>query len=563
MQVIFTNHIRLYDIPPELASDIAKDLTIPNPALAKAKRQGRTGWGIAPELYLSFMDADGALVLPRGYARDLLGRIFGYKNAHPKFAVRYEDRRQFGTEVDFGAWPESFALRDYQEPFVSQLLRENGVGVSPAGSGKTIMGLRLVSMIGRSTVWLTHTKDLMEQSAERAKAVFPDVGVIGYIGDGCKSFGDKKFIVATVQTLQRNPELVSELNAFVGCVVIDEAHHFPSTQFLDVGAKFTAARFFGLTATPERKDAMTPYMLRGIGPILYQVDRKYLYRDEKLVLPEVRFVYTDHQFGDGLKSEGSAPGSVDAGGQGHDYREYLDDLLADTKRQDLIAQTIVDGLSYGQTIVLGESVRYCFVLKEKVDQLLEQRKFSVRTAVLHGGIQRFAWQVAPNEKAASYLASEYQTEYRYERKTRRFKVKVPKYTEEEARRWRCTKKMRGEILEDARAGKIQILFATQLAREGLDLPSLCVGHTVTPKRGDSDGNDTGLNLEQEIGRIMRPDPQRPDKKAIWFDYVDDSCGFFKSQYYSRRSVYKRLGIPLKARPKRNVADMLGAMHPVV
>lgn len=564
MLVVFANNICVYDAPSALLSAVSRDLTIENPALARAKRQGRTGWGIAKNLYLYVQDNDGAMVLPRGYAREFYQHIDRQQQIQP-FAVRYKDQRQFGVPVDFGAWPEEFSLRDYQKPFIEALRAENGVGVSPAGSGKTIMGLNLVSRIGRATVWLTHTKDLMEQSAARARSVLPNVGEIGLIGGGHKSFGDRKLIVATVQTLQRNPELIKELNQFVGCVVIDEAHHFPSTQFLDVGAEFTAARFFGLTATPARKDDMTPYMLRGIGPILYQVDRTHLYQDDKLVRPEVRFVYTDYQFGDGRRSQQSpdvltGAGSVDAGGQGGDYREYLDDLLLDPSRQDLIAQHIVDGLQYGQTIVLGESVRYCFVLKEKVDALLaSQGRSSVRTAVLHGGIVRFAWQVAADEKTASYLASEYDTEYKYDQRAKRFKVKVPKYTDDEAKRWRCTKKMRGEILKQARAGEIQILFATQLAREGLDLPTLCVGHTVTPKRGDT-GGDTGLNLEQEIGRIMRPDPNYPDKKAVWYDYVDDSCGFFKSQYYSRRRVYKRLGIALKARPKRTVSQVIPSVY---
>ncbi len=556
MRVIFTNHIRIYDAPASLVSQVKARLTMENPALALAKRQGRTGWGVAPYLYLYTEDYDGALVCPRGFARDLLYQVRIYRMMHP-LEVFYEDRRMLGKTIDFGPWPEGFALRDYQEPFVQALIKENGLGVSPAGSGKTIMGLKLVSELKQPTVWLTHTRDLMLQSGQRAQAVLPAVGKIGYVGDGKQDFGDRKLIICMVQTLQKHPELIRELNTFVGCVIIDEAHHFPSSQFLDVGAQFAAARFFGLTATPERKDGMTEYMRQGIGPVLYQVDRDVLYQDAKLVLPEVKFVYTSYQYGDGFRAThpGEEPKSVDAGGSGTEYREYLDDLLLDPKRQDLIAEHIVEGLSYGQTIVLGESVRYCFVIRDKVDALLRQKRISARTAVIHGGLTRYAWQVAPNGKAAQYLAETYGTEFRYQKRLRRWQVKVPKYTEEEMKAWRCTKKMRQQILDDARAGTVDILFATQLAREGLDLPGLCVGHTITPKRGDSSG-DTGLNIEQEIGRIMRPDPSNPKKKAVWYDYVDDSCGFFQSQYYSRRKVYKRLGIKLSARPRRGVDEML-------
>ena len=85
---------------------------------------------------------------------------------------------------------------------------------------------------------------------------------------------------------------------------------------------------------------------------------------------------------------------------------------------------------------------------------------------------------------------------------------------------------------------------------------MCVGHTVTPKRGDTGNSNTGLNLEQEIGRIMRPDSKNPDKKAVWYDYVDASVGVLKAQYYSRRKVYKRLGIKLPIKPKDAGKDVL-------
>ena len=181
-----------------------------------------------------------------------------------------------------------------------------------------------------------------------------------------------------------------------------------------------------------------------------------------------------------------------------------------------------------------------------------------KTAVVHGGLTRYSWKVASEKRQAEALAADYGTECKYDGKARRWKVKTPQYTEEEFKKWQVTKKKRQEILDQCRKGKVNILFATQLAREGLDIPSLCVGHTVTPKRGDGK-NNTGLNLEQEIGRIMRKDPQNPDKKAVWFDYVDASVGVLKGQYYSRRKVYKRLGIKLPSKPKSAEKDVIDGL----
>lgn len=70
--------------------------------------------------------------------------------------------------------------------------------------------------------------------------------------------------------------------------MIDEAHHFPSTQFLDTAAQFPAKRIIGLTATPKRKDEMEQLMYLGIGPVLHEVPRTALYKDDQLVLPEMK-----------------------------------------------------------------------------------------------------------------------------------------------------------------------------------------------------------------------------------------------------------------------------------
>lgn len=242
--------------------------------------------------------------------------------------------------------------------------------MAPAGSGKTIMGMRFIYEVGRPTLWLTHTKDLMYQTKERAESTLKGVGRVGILGDGVQDYGDGKLIIATVQTLKANPKLVQGLKDYIGVVVIDEAHHFPSTQFLDTAAQFPANRIVGLTATPKRKDELEEYMYQGIGPVLYEVPRTALYETDQLVLPEVRFIYTGFNYGD----DGSAEGNVDAGGEDLDYQNLLYHIIADQDRLQLIGQTIVEALSYGQAIVLAESVRYCFKLQEVVKRLSQKQK---------------------------------------------------------------------------------------------------------------------------------------------------------------------------------------------
>ena len=93
----------------------------------------------------------------------------------------------------------------------------------------------------------------------------PDIGRIGFFGDGVHDWGDGKLIVATVQTLRRNPQIIDALNDFIGTVVVDEAHHFPAIQFIETAGKLTAENVIGLTATPSRKDGLEIYMYNGVG----------------------------------------------------------------------------------------------------------------------------------------------------------------------------------------------------------------------------------------------------------------------------------------------------------
>ena len=526
MQIIISNNIRITNAPVPVRAQITKALTYKNPAVVKARQQGRNAWGIPNTLDLYIYDR-GDLVVPRGFLSELLKIT---KKQQPKL----QWKQTKGNPVEFGPWNESYKLRDYQKPMVDALIKHNGIGVAPAGSGKTLMGLKYILDKSVPTIWITHTVDLMRQTAGNAKKLLKGVGEIGYFGDGKQDWGDGKLIIATVQTLQRNTHLIDAMNDFVGTVVIDEAHHFPSTQFIDTAGLFKAANIIGLTATPARKDGLDMYMHRGIGPEVHRVTRDNLYTDGSLIKPKVEFIFTNFDYE--YASDKNEIGSVDAGGGDLDYSDLLQKLISDDKRKELVAANIVNHAKDGHAIVITESVRYCFEVEELVKELLPH----ARTEVVHGGLARYKWMI---KRPPEHLILE-------EKKTAKgVRYRVENYTEKEFESWQVTKKEREEIMRKANNKEVDILFATQLAREGLDMPHLTTGHMIMPKRGDTGKNKDGGAVEQEIGRIMRKDPSNPEKQATWFDYVDHKTGVLNSQYYSRRKVYTRLGIPLKRKPR--------------
>ena len=80
------------------------------------------------------------------------------------------------------------------------------------------MGMRYIYEVG-ATLWLTHTRDLVYQTRDRALSTLKGVGRVGILGDGIEDFGDRKLIIATVQTLKAKQRLVEKLKEFIGVVV--------------------------------------------------------------------------------------------------------------------------------------------------------------------------------------------------------------------------------------------------------------------------------------------------------------------------------------------------------
>ncbi len=561
IQIIVSNNIRIRGATTPLRAAVTAALTLDNPQVVAKLKKRQPIWGLERKLTLYVQDGQD-LITPRGFINDLK-EILRKQGIDPEKVIAY--RQVITDNVDFGSWNELYKLRDYQLPAVEAVVSSGsgGVVVAPAGSGKTIIGLKVTQEIRQPTLWLTHTQDLMYQTAKKASEVLENVGNVGIIGDGKVAYGSGKLTVALVQALAENPKIIEGLKPLIGMLVIDEAHHFPAPAFVDIAGQFPAAKMLGLTATPDRKDFLECYMFRGIGPKLHTIARDGLYDAGALIKPEVKFCYTDFSYEQG-SDRNHALDNVDAGGEDLDYRALLDALIADEKRAKMIAQNILDNAPGNYSIVLTESVRYCYVLRDLVTQFAKANWGVVpRMAVIHGPLSRYKWLTAKNEKdAQAKLVSGVAKDLKYDEGVRRWKVKVENYTAEEFSKWQIRSTDRQLMLKMCGDKKIDILFATQLAREGLDMPHLTIGHSTMPKRGDAAGSANGASTEQEVGRIMRKDPTNPNKQAVWFDYVDYDVGVFRSQYQSRRSVYKRLGIALPNKPKtetQKMDDWLGSI----
>jgi superfamily II DNA or RNA helicase len=92
---------------------------------------------------------------------------------------------------------------------------------------------------------------------------------------------------------------------------------------------------------------------------------------------------------------------------------------------------------------------------------------------------------------------------------------------------------RKEIMERAKNKEIDILLATQLAREGLDIPHLNRLFLTYPKK-------SAASVQQEVGRIMRPSDGK--ESAVVYDFYDSKQGILCYQFRKRKEVYEKIGV---------------------
>ncbi|QGG48907.1 DEAD/DEAH box helicase [Heliorestis convoluta] len=83
----------------------------------------------------------------------------------------------------------------------------------------------------------------------------------------------------------------------------------------------------------------------------------------------------------------------------------------------------------------------------------------------------------------------------------------------------------------ANDGKVQLIIATRLADEGLDIPRLNRLFLVTPSRALA-------KVKQQLGRIMRIAADKKD--AIAFDFVDHKVPLLHRQAKERSKLYRQL-----------------------
>jgi hypothetical protein len=320
--------ITLKSLPPHFLKDIRSELYVKpleNPNYSSGDNTG----------YPVFRVSKNKVYLPRYYSIQKYG--------FPRKNILLEKETQI--ELTFTG-----QLRAIQEETIEATLENfkihaGGLISLDTGLGKTVVALKLISLVSLKTLIIVHAEFLLEQWIERIKQFLPDAR-IGIIRQEHCEIENVDICIGMIQTIIKREYPKDTFNNF-GFMIIDECHHISSRSFSSIFFKVQTKYMIGLSATPERKDGLSKVIYWFLGPQIVNIKRE-------TNIPSVNFVYTDTtDYIERYNVLGKVNNPV-----------MITELTKQNKRNELIIETIKDLLKENRKIlVLSDRRDHCeFIL---------------------------------------------------------------------------------------------------------------------------------------------------------------------------------------------------------
>jgi superfamily II DNA or RNA helicase len=260
-----------------------KGYTIPKSLLEKDDEEFlRRDLFVKPEVHgANFGGAPEATPFPvfRENANKMyLPRFYGIQ----RYGVPHRSEIQSGDDINVTF---DKPLRDYQEDIVkvymnyvnkdlctnSNIKGSGGILDIYTGSGKTVMSIKIISLLKKKTLIIVHKEFLMNQWIERIEE-FLTGAKIGKIQGPVFDVEGKDIVIGMVQTLYDKEYPPDAFSSF-GLTIIDEVHRIGSEQFSKTLFKTITPYMLGVSATVERKDKLTKVLYMFIGEKIYSIKR--------------------------------------------------------------------------------------------------------------------------------------------------------------------------------------------------------------------------------------------------------------------------------------------------
>jgi superfamily II DNA or RNA helicase len=196
-------------------------------------------------------------------------------------------------------------LRDYQEDIIKVYLDHANTPVAqndtsygnggilevPCGAGKTVMALKIITLLKKKTLIIVHKEFLMNQWIDRIKEFVPNARV-GKIQGSTFDIHGKDIVIGMLQSLYDKEYGIGAYDSF-GLTIIDEVHRIGSEQFSRALCKTITPYMLGISATVDRKDGLTKVLYMFIGNKIYSQERE---KEDKVNVRGIVYETNDPEF---------------------------------------------------------------------------------------------------------------------------------------------------------------------------------------------------------------------------------------------------------------------------
>jgi superfamily II DNA or RNA helicase len=341
MKVTISNKIKIENYNFALIDWCSKNLVVDNPEFYIAEKMGRYTRNMEKKLYI-YESNSHVLYLPFGSIKKIWPMI-----KESPITLDFVDPRQNNMKGHINLYP-------YQQSALELMKHaKNGILQAPCGSGKTQIGLALIKSLGMKALWLTHTKDLLSQSKQRAESYFE--GDFGTITDGKINIGND-ITFATVQTMTKID--LSQYKYEFDVIIVDECHKVAGTptklmMFYKVLSSLAARYKYGLSATVHRADSLITSTFAVIGDIVHEITEEQV--GNKIIKADHVPVFTYLPISmDYLETDGML-----------NFNNLINYIVADHDR-NLLIKDLIQKEKNQLFLVLSHRVDHCKTLKNLV-----------------------------------------------------------------------------------------------------------------------------------------------------------------------------------------------------
>jgi superfamily II DNA or RNA helicase len=292
--------------------------------------------------------------------------------------------KRVDTAAYFPNYVKEITLRESQQE-IFDTVDSSCIINAPPSWGKTFTGLAIAKKLGLKTLIVTHTVFLRDQWQNQVESLFGFTPSI--IGSG-KFTHDKCITLANVQTLVKHYDKIKKE---FGTLIVDEAHHTPSSTFLKIVESSHAKYKIGLSGTLERKDGYHVIMKDVFSPTIFQP------KAENRMIPKVCVVKPNISFND----DNSIPWAFRVN-QLMENKDYMNLLLGlvqgqvDRGHKVLVVSDRNDILKYCQEIMSDNSICVTGETPTEVRNELEGMLLREEIDVIFGGIRIFSEGISIN-----------------------------------------------------------------------------------------------------------------------------------------------------------------------